>query len=149
MICPFVTSCAIPLPAVYRINVATIGWIPRFATRNPLNAPQRPATMIAAIMANAMEFISVSVDTCPPDNIWQHTEAATAITAPTLISCPPDAAVTKVIPIATITSSEARLTTSTRYPYRTPPFMDITKKSGVLITFTKSTTSRQTIGKNK
>ena len=40
----------------------------------------------------------------------------TAITAPTEISCPPETAVTSVIPTAKITNSEPRLIISTRYP---------------------------------
>ena len=102
-----------PRPAVNKINVATIGWMLSFATKNPLKAPHNAEANSAATTPKASGAANASTDTFPPDNIWQQTAAATAITAPTLISCPPEAAVTNVMPPANITSSEARFTIST------------------------------------
>ena len=46
---PSVMSCAMPRPATIRISVATIGWMPSTATRNPFHKPQsRPAPSAAA-----------------------------------------------------------------------------------------------------
>ena len=70
-------------------------------------------TRSAAATARSSGFWNAVMETSPPERIWQQTAADTAITAPTLISCPPEAAVTNVMPMARITSSEARLTTST------------------------------------
>lgn len=138
----------IPRPAVYRIKVATIGWMFSFATRKPLNTPHNADAASAANIATIIGAASELTDTSPPERIWQHTAAATAITAPTLMSCPPDAAVTSVIPTARITNSDARLITSTIYPYKTPLLIDTLKKPGVVITLTKSTAMRHTIGRN-
>ena len=45
--------------------------------------------------------------TSPPQRTLRTTLPATAIVAPTLISCPPEADVTSVMPMASIASSEA------------------------------------------
>ena len=54
---------------------------------------------------------------------------------------------TSVIPIARITSLEARLMISMMYPYRTPSLTEMAK-FGVVITFTSNTRARQKIGRN-
>ena len=91
---------AIERPAVNKISVATIGWILKYATNTPLNTPQSIAaihpTKNATIIGAPLEPLSIRSTTLP----------LTAIVAPTLISWPPEAAVTKVIPIARIASSE-------------------------------------------
>ena len=82
-------------------------------TKKPLNAPHNAEAPRAASIASPIGAASSFTETSPPAKIRQQTAAETAITAPTLISCPPDAAVTRVIPMARITNSEARLITST------------------------------------
>ena len=51
VICPFVTSWEIPLPAVNRIRVATMGCILSFATSKPLKPPHTTAAARAASTA--------------------------------------------------------------------------------------------------
>ena len=118
------------------------------ATRNPLKAPHKADARRAARIASAIGAASLVTDTSPPERIWQHTAAATAMTAPTLMSCPPDAAVTSVMPTARITNSDARLITSTIYPYNTPLLIDTLKNPGVVITLISNTASRHMIGIN-
>jgi hypothetical protein len=62
------------------------------------------------------------------------------------MSCPPEAAVTSVIPTDKITSSDARLITSTGYPYGTPFLRDMLKKPGIVIVATIMIASRHTSG---
>ena len=93
-------------------------------------------------MANSVAALS------PPDRMLQHTAALTAIMAPTEMSVPAEEDTTSVIPIARITSSEARLMISMMYPYRTPSLTEMAKKFGVVITFTSNTRARQKIGRN-
>ena len=115
-VAPPLIQYAIDRPQVYRINVAIMGCILNIATRDPLNAPKIIATTHAARKART---------TVPPPiseadfSIFTNTLPAIAAAAPTLISCPPQAAVTRVIPIARIASSLAPLMMVIRFPERT------------------------------
>ena len=55
----------------------------------------------------------------PPTRIRRITEPAIAVVAPTLMSCPPQAAVTRVIPMARMATSEPLSRIVIRYPLRT------------------------------
>ena len=76
------------------------------ATNTPLNNPQSIPTTHAtknATITGAANSVGLAT---PPQSTLSIAEPAMAIVAPTEISCPPDAAVTSVIPIARIASSE-------------------------------------------
>ena len=73
----------------------------------PLNAPRSIDTTTHARNATIIGAWSVAGLTSPPQRTLRTTLPATAIVAPTLISCPPEADVTSVMPIASIASSEA------------------------------------------
>ena len=97
---------AIERPAVNMMSVAIIGWILKIATSAPLNAPHSIPTRHATRKATMIGAFSVSGDGFDPQRIRSIAEPAIAIVAPTEISCPPEAAVTSVMPIARIASSE-------------------------------------------
>ena len=96
---------AIERPAVNSISVATIGCILKYATKIPLNAPKSIATTHAKRNATIIGALSILVLSSFLRTL-RITLPAIAIAAPTLISCPPEAAVTSVIPIARMASSE-------------------------------------------
>ena len=58
----------------------------------------RNATIMGACRVSGLEFV--------PHSTRKITLPAMAMVAPTLISCPPEAAVTSVMPMAKIASSE-------------------------------------------
>ena len=130
------------------MSVATIGWIFSLETRNPLKHPIKIPTASAARNPRSNGLANSVAALSPPDRMLQHTAALTAIMAPTEMSVPAEEDTTSVIPIARITSSEARLMISMMYPYRTPSLTEMAKKFGVVITFTSNTRARQKIGRN-
>ena len=81
-----------------------MGWILKYATSTPLNAPKSIATTQAIRKATIMGACKVSGLELVPHSTRRITLPAIAMAAPTLISCPPDAAVTSVMPIARIAS---------------------------------------------
>ena len=81
-----------------------------------MKEPQSNPTNIAAINAVIYGARYTSVETSPPARIKHATAPASAHTAPTEISVPPDEATTRVMPTASITSSLARFITSIMYP---------------------------------
>ena len=112
-------QAAMERPAVNIIRVATMGWILKYATKVPLKAPKRAVTTMPTRTARNRGIWRVSAVTCPPQTIRRMTLPAMAIVAPTEISCPPEDAVTRVIPIARITSSEALSSTEMMFPLST------------------------------
>ena len=85
----------------------------------PLNAPKRAVATMPARTARNRGAWSVSAVTCPPQAIRRMTLPAMAMVAPTEISCPPEEAVTRVMPMARITSSEALSSTEMMLPLST------------------------------
>ena len=83
-----------------------MGCILNTATSTPLNAPKSIATTQAARKATIIGACRVSGRELLPQSTRRSTLPAIAVVAPTLMSCPPVAAVTSVIPIARIASSE-------------------------------------------
>jgi len=82
-----------------------MGWILKMATSTPLKAPKSMATTQAMRNATIMGAWRVPSPPCPT-NTRRITEPAMATAAPTLMSCPPQAAVTRVMPMAKIATSE-------------------------------------------
>ena len=72
-----------------------------------MNAPRSIDTTTHARNATIIGAWSAAGLTSPPQRTLRTTLPATAIVAPTLISCPPEADVTSVMPMASIASSEA------------------------------------------
>src|SRR5512137_733218 len=112
---------AMDLPAVNRMSVATIGWTLNIDTRDPLNAPmmipttqlaRKPAAMVSHVMSPARR------------RTWTNTADVMAAATPTLMSCPREDAVTRVIPIARMTSSEAPNRMFGMFPYNAPLITD-------------------------
>ena len=71
-----------------------------------MNAPNNIDTRHATKNATKTEVRSVSGLELEPQSTRRITLPAMATVAPTLMSCPPEAAVTSVMPIARIASSE-------------------------------------------
>ena len=115
-VAPPLIQYAMDRPHVYRIRVAIIGCILKIATRLPLNDPKIIATMQEN--ANASSTVPTEIDD-PAFSTFTNTLPAIAAAAPTLISCPPQAAVTIVMPMARITSSLAPLMIVMILPDRT------------------------------
>ena len=84
-----------------------------------MKAPKHIATRTLTRKATMMGAFSVSGLVLLPHNTLRSALPAIAIPAPTEISCPPEAAVTNVMPIARIASSEPQSSTVIRYPERT------------------------------
>ena len=113
MIWPDVISCASPRPAVMRISVATIGWMPTMATRAPFQTPSAVVSASAAAMATRT----------PPVLDWsssrlmmrQAVAPEIATSAPTERSIPP-VAITAVIPSATSIAGAPKRRMSIRLP---------------------------------
>ena len=72
-----------------------------------MKAPKSIATTQATKNATMMGACMVSGRASVPQSTRRITEPAMAMAAPTEISCPPEAEVTSVMPMARITSSEA------------------------------------------
>ena len=83
-----------------------MGWIRNTATNTPLKAPKSMATTKATRKATRMGACRVSGRVLLPQSTRSSTLPLMAMAAPTLISCPPLAAVTSVMPMARIASSE-------------------------------------------
>ena len=83
-----------------------MGWILKYATSTPLKAPNSIAATHATRNATIMGACRVSGLELVPHRTLKITLPAMAMVAPTLISCPPEAAVTSVMPMAKIASSE-------------------------------------------
>ena len=106
-------------PQLKRISVAIMGWIRNTETNVPLNSINmivpRQQTMIP-------RMTEPSVMLLPPFSTFTKKLPAMAPTAPTEISCPPQAAVTSVIPMEIIARALAlsmmliRLPLSTELP---------------------------------
>ena len=110
---------AMERPAVYIISVATMGCILKYATNVPLKAPKSIHTMQLTKKATIIGAWSCAGFGSLPHRTRSIALPPIAITAPTDISCPPDAAVTSVIPIASIASSEPESSIVIRYPDNT------------------------------
>ena len=106
-------------PAVKRIRVATMGCILKYATSVPLNAPKSIAAIAATIKPTIIGACKVSGRVSVPQSTLSSTLPLMAIAAPTLISCPREAAVTSVMPIASIASSEPLSIMEIKLPERT------------------------------
>ena len=105
------------LPAVNSMSVATIGWTLNIATRVPLKAPMTiPTTQLARKAASMV----IQVIPPAPRSIWTNTLEVIAAATPTLMSWPPEDEVTRVMPIARITSSEAPNRMFGMFPYSAP-----------------------------
>jgi len=145
MIWPFVMSIAIPRPAVIRISVAMIGWMPTTETRNPFHTPVTSATAIARQTAIR------TVERLPGSGalaMYVHATApAMATTAPTDRSMP-RVAITRVIPSATRSVGAPLRRMSMSEPYRCPSCMRIDTKLGRAMTFTTSRATRVITGQN-
>ena len=102
-------------PQVKRISVAIMGWILKNDTSEPLNAPKAMATAQQA--RNAPSTVRMVMS--PPLRTFTKTLPAMAARAPTEISCPPEAAVTSVMPMERMTSSDAPLRIEMRLPCST------------------------------
>ena len=98
------------------IRVATIGWMFNFATRKPLKQPIAAPTMSAARKPRINGLAYAVAARSPPVKRLQQTAALTAMIAPTEISVPAEDDTTSVMPTARITSSDARLMISIKYP---------------------------------
>ena len=92
-----------------------MGWMRKKETSEPLNAPNTMATAQQARKA-AMTEGTVTV---PLLRIFTNTLPAMAARAPTEMSWPPAAAVTSVMPMERMTSSDAPLRMEIRLPCRT------------------------------
>ena len=100
-------------PQVKRIRVAIMGWMLKIETRLPLKAPNSMATR--QHMTNPPS--TVRGEMAPPlFSTLTNTLPAIAASAPTEMSCPPDAAVTSVMPMERMTSSDAPLRMAIRFP---------------------------------
>ena len=149
MICPPVSSCAMPRPATMRMSVATMGCMPAFTTSRPFHNPQAVAT------ANALASAShsgCSLTTSPsalklPPTIDAATTAAMAMTAPTEMSSP-RTAMTSVMPSDTTMSGAARFRMSIRFPNRWPSCQEIARNPGWKIADTRMSSASVNAGQN-
>ena len=94
-----------------------------------------------------------SAVTCPPQTIRRMTLPAMAMAAPTEMSCPPEEAVTRVMPMARITSSEALSRTEMILPLSTglPRLFSLTltaKKVGSAIRLNSTSSASAARGMN-
>ena len=117
----------------------------------PLKAPQSMEARQPTAKARIREVSMVSARASVPHRSRSITEPATAMVAPTEISCPPEAAVTRVIPMARITSSEALFKMVMRLPERTGSpslfcFRVMEKKEGSIIRLKITSRANATTG---
>ena len=138
-------SMAIPRPAVIRISVATMGWIPRMATNAPFHRPRATATPRASTIAVA------TVATLPgvgePRITAQDKAPAIAHTAPTDRSIP-RVAITRVMATAMINVGAPLRAMSTRLPKRCPSLISRPKKPGKKMALTAKSAASRTRGQN-
>ena len=90
-----------PRPAMNRISVATMGWMPNRDTSHPLNSPSSPATPIAATIARVTASAVLPTGTTCPRKIIGASTPEIAISDPTDRSIPP-VAITRFMPTATM-----------------------------------------------
>ena len=84
-----------------------------------MKAPKRADTAMPMSTARIRFICMVSAVTCPPQTSRRITLPAMAMAAPTEMSCPPEEAVTSVMPMARMTSSEALSSTEMMFPLST------------------------------
>ena len=84
-----------------------------------MKAPKRAVTAMPMTTASTRFICMVSAEACPPHTSRRMTLPAMAIVAPTEMSCPPEEAVTRVMPMARMTSSEALSSTEMMLPLST------------------------------
>ena len=119
----------------------------------PLKAPKSMLTTMPMRTARIRGICMVSAVTWPPQTIRRITLPAMAMVAPTEMSCPPEEAVTRVMPMARITSSEALSKTEMILPLSTGlprlfSFMVTAKKDGSAIRLNSTSSTSAAMGMN-
>ena len=142
-ICPSVMSIATPRPAVIRMSVAMIGWMPSTATRNPFHTPSTSEMTRATVTATAT--VAGLPGSGEPRMIEQATAPEIAATAPTERSMP-RVAMTSVMPTAMISVGAPLRRMSIRLPNRCPSRTETVKKPGNAMRLIAKSTSSITIG---
>ena len=143
---PSVISIAMPRPAVIRISVAMIGWMPRTATRNPFHTPISSESPSAASTATATTPGSSGFG--EPRMIEQATAPAIAQIEPTERSMP-RVAITRVMPTAMISVGAPLRTMSITLPNRWPCALTVmARKPGTAITLIASRATSMATGQN-
>src|SRR4051794_487238 len=97
-----VSAWAMPRPAMNSTNVATIGWMRKRVTIQPLNRPNRPAISTGTTKARPTPTYRFGNGNSWPRKIIGATAPEIAISEPTDRSMPP-VAITSVMPTATMT----------------------------------------------
>ena len=138
-------NIATPRPAVIKIKVATIGWMPITETSAPFHRPRTTAT--SSETSTAVMTVVTEPGSGESRMIEQASAPAIAPTAPTERSIP-RVAITRVIPIATISVGAPLRRMSIRLPNRWPSLISIRKKPGKATMLTTNSTSSSTTGQN-